>query len=528
MRRTIILAAALAIILLGLWGTAVIYFDEARLKGIVSDRLSEQIGRRVEIGGALEFNLFPRLELNAGDVVIAGSENDDGQAMLRAKRVSMSLRFLPLLQGELAPGRMQLGGAVVNLAASKENAGPADPLAAIRSSARLLSGQSLRLRDVTVVLPSDDDGAPRSVVIDYIALDRFSLDRNVAFRFRGELGEPPLIEEVNIDGMLHVPTSPDIPIRLRNMQLKGRLAQVDRPVSLSGDLTAARADPFRLALAGGQLRVGRSQYDMSFNIHSGNRRSADLLLSGPVLDWSAIKAFSTQSMGVNPASALAEISSRVDLRSQLQFDRLRIGDAVFAEARIDLRSHRNGLGVSLATVFPGGLIEASGVLTHQSPRSLALDASLSEFGRLLEWLELPAALEGSGEAQLTLSWPRESGSGFELEGRFDLWDGHWRVAGPASELADTAFDRFSGELRMTPGYLEVPRFQLTGSEIAGRGWAAVDLSGQELGGELRSAEQTAGWLSLSGSLSQPQLTPLTPPASDQAGEPIVEDDQPDQ
>jgi uncharacterized protein involved in outer membrane biogenesis len=108
MRRTIILAAALGIIVLGLWGTAVIYFDESRLKGIISDRLSEQVGRRVEIVGALEFSLFPRPRLEAREVVIGASGNEDGRAVFRAARVSMSLRLIALLRGDLAPGRIQL------------------------------------------------------------------------------------------------------------------------------------------------------------------------------------------------------------------------------------------------------------------------------------------------------------------------------------------------------------------------------------------------------------------------------------
>ncbi|MDZ7789592.1 MAG: AsmA family protein [Xanthomonadales bacterium] len=104
MRRTIILAAALSIILLGLWGTAVIYFDEDRLKAIVSDRLSEQIGRRVEIVGRLRFSLFPSARIEAGGVIVQGPPGVPGAATLRADRVELALRLAPLLRGELSPG----------------------------------------------------------------------------------------------------------------------------------------------------------------------------------------------------------------------------------------------------------------------------------------------------------------------------------------------------------------------------------------------------------------------------------------
>jgi len=151
MRRTIILAAALSIILLGLWGTAVIYFDEDRLKAIVSDRLGEPIGRRVEIVGRIRFSLFPSARIEAGGVIVQGPSGVPGAATLRADRVELALRLAPLLRGELSPGRMELSGAVIQLAPGDKAGGDrSDPLEAIRSSAKLLAGRSVRLQDVTL------------------------------------------------------------------------------------------------------------------------------------------------------------------------------------------------------------------------------------------------------------------------------------------------------------------------------------------------------------------------------------------
>ncbi len=523
MRRTIILAAALAIMLLGFWGTMVIYFDEARLKGLVSGQLSEQFGRRVEIVGALRFSFFPRLHVEAADVIIAGPGDDDERAMLRAQRVRMSLQLLPLLRGEFAPGQMQLSDAVVNLARWRDDARAADSLSAIRSAAQYLSGRSLQLRNISLLLPGDSGRLAGRVLIDQVELERFSLDRAVRFHFRGDLGDPALLESTSISGLLYVPAAPNRPVRLSNMQINGRLAGIDRPVSLAGDLTVSPDEPFRVALAGGRLLVGESQYDLTFNFHGGTLPAADLLLSGPQLDWSAFAAFPRQSIGVDPGWALAEIAARVDLRSQLQFRRLKLGDLVFSNARIDVRSHDAGLAVNLATVFPGGLIEATGVLTHQSPRSLAVDVSLSQADQLFQWFELPPVVNGSGEAKLFLSWPLEGNSGFQLEGRFDLWDGNWRVARANSDLAATEFDHFGGELRVTPGYLELVHFEVNGSDLSGHGWAAADLSAQVLGGEVYYGNVAGRRLALSGLLGQPQLAPVPPASQD---EPVVEDEAP--
>lgn len=524
MRRTIILAAALAIIVLGLWGTAALYFDESRLKGMVADRLSEQVGRRVEIVGALRFSLFPRFEVEARDVIIAGPEGDKAPATMRAQRVRMNLRFLPLLKGELVPAQMQLSGAVINLANAGSD-GNSGPLAAIRSSARLLSGRSLRLQDVTLVLPGVVDGAPRSMTIEFIEFDRFSLDRSVAFRFSGNLGDPALLDEVSVEGMLHVPASADYPVRLRDMRFRGRLIALDEYVSLTGDLTAVPDSPFRISLAGGRLLVGEQPFDLSISYHGGDVPAVDLLLTAEVFDWLAVKSVAGRSLNVELETLLAALSERVDLRSQLQFDRLRIASAEFSNARVDLRSRPEGMGVNVATVFPGGLVEASGVVTGQPPDSLIVDVSLAELEQMLEWRELPIVMDGSGESTLTLSWPLEGRSGYQLEGRYELWDGYWRVGREDEELTVHEFDQFDGELRMTPGYLEIAHYEITGSELSGSGWAAVELPDGTLGGELMSDGVQASILALSGSLTRPQLTRLTPVLSTEQGEAAKLDDE---
>jgi hypothetical protein len=525
MRRTIILAAALAIIVLGLWGTAVIYFDEARLKGIVSDRLSEQVGRRVEIVGALRFSIFPRPEVDARDVIIAGAEGDESGPLMRAQRVSTSLRLLPLLQGRLAPEVMALSGAVIQLdSVDSSGEGSRDPLETIRSGARALSGRSLSLRDLTLVMPSRENGAPRRILVEFVELDRFSLDRPVAFRFRGDLGEPTIMSDMSVDGVLNVPASPGTPVRLRDVDLMGELTALGSRVTLSGDLTLTPDSPFRVSLAGGRVSLGGSAFDVSFSYQGGDAPAADLLFSGRELDWLGFDSF-TGGMGVDPATLLAGLSSRVDIRSQLQFDRMRLGSMVFSDARVDLRSQSAGLGVNLAAAFPGGFAEASGVLTGEPPESLAVDVSLAEFDRSLEWLQQPVVVEGSGQATLSLSWPLNASAAYELNGSFELWDGRLQLADSRNDSEVQAFDRFSGEFRATPGYLEVPGFEVEGEDLSGGGWAAVNTADGALAGEIRPPGQPRAHLALSGTLAEARMTPVTPAAAEEESNPAAEEDE---
>jgi len=525
MRRTIILAAALAIILLGLWGTAVIYFDEARLKGVVSDRLSEQLGRRVEIVGVLRFSLFPSPRVDAEEVVVFGPDGSQGPATMTAESVRMGLRFMPLLQGELSPAEMRLSGAVIDLNGFGDGGGEggADPLSAIRSSAGFLAGRSLRLDDVTFVLSSSEEDRLQTIAIDFVEFDRFSLDRTVAFRFRGNLGDPPVLNDLRADGLLHVPASPSAAVRLREMRVQGSLAALDQSFSLTGELTATSDDPFRLALVGGRFTLGESSYDLSVNYYGGQTPSADVLLSGRELDWFGFSAMFGSSLNLDLSAALVAVSQRVDLRSQLQFKRLLVGPMHFSEARVDLRSQSSGLGLNLAAVFPGGLAEASGVLAAGGSNSLAGDAIIAELGQLLDSLGLPTIAGGSGEARFSLEWPSESGASFLLEGQLGLWDGYWRVGRDGSEPQRSEFDRFTGEIRLIPGYLEMPQFDLSGGELAGVGWAAIAWPQGDLGGEIRLGDGEAmSVLELSGTLSQPRLTS---PAAEDDDSVAAEDDE---
>lgn len=520
MRRTIILAAALSIILLGIWGTAVIFFDEDRLRAFVSDRLGEQLGRRVEIVGKLTFTLFPNAQIEAGGVIIHAPGDGPGPATLRADRVKMSLRLAPLLRGELSPGTMQLTGAIVRLASREDDGELSDPLAVIRSSAKMLTGRSVLLQDVILTRPSARGGVGNSVSIGFVELERFRLDEPVAFRFRGDLGEPVLLESVEIEGYLMVPSSPDSAVRLRDMRLVGRLPGQETEISLSGDVTTRSDDPLRLTLSGGRLGIGSRDFDLSLDYQAGEPPAVDLLLSGAELNAALALSTVSERLKLDTAGLLSYAAQVMDLRSQMQFDRLRFGAFVLANARVDLRSRGDGLALSLSAAFPGGMVDANGVLGSADPGSVAIDVSLAEFSQLLDALELPVMAGGSGEAKLVLRWPAESGSGFLLTGEADLWHGFWQIATDGGEAERREFDRFSTDMRWTPGFLELPAFAIQGTDLAGAGWAAVELDGGRLGGEFLAAGPPASRFDVSGTASRPELAP-----SVSAGDEVEPDEQ---
>lgn len=524
MRRTIILAAALAIILLGLWGTVVIYFDQARLRSIMSDRLSSELGRRVEIAGAVDVSFFPRPALTLGDVLVASTDGDDDPIDLTAREISMTLRLLPLLRGELAPGRMSLDGAVIDLSRA-ETGGRAG--ASLAGAARLLSGRSLQLRDVTVRLPGQE--RPQEIVVDAIDLDRFSLDETVALRFRGDLGRPAVLSDASLSASLFVPSGAGAPVRLRDAELSGRLTPFSQTLDFTGDLSLGMDPTPRLTLSGGRVQIGDSRMDLSFDYRSGESAALDLLASVDRLP----RAFRGLLLGMAAgaetlAPELSAWSQRVDVRAQLQLDRLRLPVLDLADVRIDLRSRTAGLGVDLLAAFPGGLVEASGVLTDEASQHMALDLSLAEAARLFRTADGRVLLGGSGKGRGRILWPGVEGSPFSIEGELQLWDGFWAVAADnEAEPAQRAFAEFSAQLRYTPGYLAIPQFTVAGAELSGEGWAGAELPDGALAGEFLPVGGGGPALSIGGRLDAARLSAPAASESDSVtGETGAEEPEP--
>jgi hypothetical protein len=511
MRRTIILAAALSIIVLGLWGTIVIYFDQARLRSIFSERLSDELGRRVEIAGAVDFSFFPRPSLTLQDVLVA-SIDGPGNTTLSAQRIGMTLRVLPLLRGELAPGRMDLQGAVIDLTESASNrSGGASLLAA----AALLEGRSLQLRDVTVRLPGSGD--VDEIVIDAIDVDRFRLDETVSLRFRGDIGRPALLSGARMSADLYVPSDENGPVRLRDVELDGRLVRIGQPLALAGDLSIRRGPEPRVTLSGGRFELGESVFDVSLDYRGGESAALDLLASGEGLPPPLPVILGGYLASAASGRSLSGWSEGTDIRAQFQLDRLRLPILALSDLRLDLRSARQGLDVELAAGFPGGLVEMSGVLTGDQPEALEFELSLAEASAVFREAGVAPVLGGTGEARARVAWPSVEGEALSVEGTLALWDGFWRVAIGEGEPAPQTFTSLSAEFRYTPGYLAIPRFSISGSDLVGEGWAAAELPGGALAGEFLPAGSESPSLAVEGRLGETRLADAADAADVQEG-----------
>ena len=111
MRKLLILLAAILVFVLGLWGTAVLYFDEARLKQIAIEQVRAQTGRELRIDGPLSLSFLPRISLVANDVSLSGPQDFDGPDLFQADQLRLAVELWPLIRGEVETGDIALRNA---------------------------------------------------------------------------------------------------------------------------------------------------------------------------------------------------------------------------------------------------------------------------------------------------------------------------------------------------------------------------------------------------------------------------------
>ncbi len=522
MRRTLILLASVAIIVLGLWGSAVIYLDEERLKSIVTAHMSSQSGRKVEIRGSLSLRLFPRPRIHAEELVVAAPDGFDGPRFFSADELSMSVRLLPLVRGNLTPREVRLSGATVNLYTDEIGRSSVDglvrkPDAGIRRGAQLLATREMRLEDIRVVINDMSVERRRAVNIDLMEFERFAFDEPLEFRFRGNFGDPPLFSVMDIEGMLLVPSTREKPVRLSNMRLSGELAESGLPLQLLGHVSMSSVPNLQLELADGALDMAGQRLSIE-GVYTGGERG-DLQLMATADHLALGNAFvGSVLLDEHVLPLLRGIDSDLEAR----VGELQVGDAGIEGLRLRMAGRDGYMLVdTLEGMMPGAVVSGrGGWQLDQGPPEGGLDMELSvdDAGRLLAAFGVSPVLDGIGQIQWRwLERPVPTGSERLAEGRFELWDGSWRTA--ADERVD--FQHVTGNFMYSPGMFDVPELVLTLAEDELLGWLSVSLETGQIGGRLVRAGD-GGEIVLAGAIERPELSEglgvdRDPPADNPSG-----------
>ena len=120
MKKIVIWVAVILVVLIGA-AVAVPFFVPADMYvQKLSDAVREATGRDLTIGKDVRFALFPRLELEAGDIAFSNAEGGTAESMVSLDSLQVQLKIMPLLSGQVEVDKFVLVKPVINLEVDKQ------------------------------------------------------------------------------------------------------------------------------------------------------------------------------------------------------------------------------------------------------------------------------------------------------------------------------------------------------------------------------------------------------------------------
>jgi AsmA protein len=460
--NSFIVFCALAIMLLGIFGSAFILFDEERLKALVAEQVEAHAGRRIDIRGELKVRLFPGLRLSADRIVLSGPRDFEGPMLMSADRLDMQVRLLPLIRGIVDATSVDLGGVRLNLHTDASGISSLDGLLSLadvsRPSPSWTSGPIV-LEDLTVSLSDSESALRESFEIERMELDGFAVGQPLQFRYRGNLGEPAIFDELEIDGLLV--SSESGQLRLSNMRLAGIMDGGRYQLEILGGVSVRARPEINLLLEDGRLRLNQHEFELGMRYRGTERPMVSLDLAAENLDVD-VMILLDRIMGVpyQPADSAVLTALR-----GLDFDaRLEVGQAgdvglVLEGLSMVVTGYSGSIEVeSLVSSVPSGVLNGRARLDLRYPEPFwmtSFQADLSRLQPVLSALGREWRLDGSGQIRLDLETlaPVEASEAVRWtgSGHIELWDGTW-------SLLHSIFEEF-------PGHGENGRFDTMRSEL---------------------------------------------------------------
>lgn len=544
MRKLLIFLSATLVVLIGLWGTLVLYFDEARLKQIAIEQVRAQTGRELQINGPLQLDFFPGVSLLARDVRLSGPEAYSGPDLFSADEFRMSLSLLPLLSGRVETGDISLATAELNihtdsrgrstldgLVGAAEAADPAAKSPEIATGVIALSNIRLNISDAA-------SGSSQLFVVERLGIDGFRFDAPIAFEFRGSVGDPAVIRDIELVAELVVPSAGG-PIRIDGLELAAVASGL--AIGLSGDADLEPGPPLLARFRDGQIRLGGEQYQTSFSFLEADRPKIEASLRGSMLDLDALLASLPQTAaGSGDAAPAADAESPllllrdIDLDAQLELDAMRVSGLDLRDIRARMQAVRGVVTIDpLSGALAGGQLDAVGVIDLNAvPPKLRL-APVFDLESLAEALApwgMDRFLSGSGVLDLELNAlglsPAAILGSLNGSGQYSFRDGTIQgvnLDGMVQGLAarniaeavrsgvggSTAFETLAGVLEVRDGTIRMPGMNLVTRLLGVRGDLRLGLADLALDGELRLDGEQLNQIPvrLGGTLLAPKLTP---------------------
>lgn len=545
MRALLIFLAAIVVIILGLWATLVLYFDEEKLKQIATEQVRAQTGRELVINGPLKLDFFPGVSLVASDVELSGPENYSGPGLFKADEFRMSLSLLPLLSGNIETGDIGLQQAEVNVHTDLSGASSLDGLTggsepeteqrkgSVSTGQILLSGVRLNLSDAAT-------DSRQVFVVERLKVDSFSYDRPVPFEFEGSLGEPPVVSDIDLQGEVVVPSGAG-PIQIARLELDANLSGIEMGLSGSGEIQPG--PPLKASFADGRIRLGDSEFATAFSYTDGPRPMIEATLEGEMLDVDALlaslPAAPTQSPDAGTGDEVPEDSPLLllrdmDLDADLTLEEMKISGLTLNSIRTRVLAQNGVVTIDpLSGALAGGRLDAVGrVDLNAEPPSISLSPvfDLQSLGQALAPWGMDRFLTGSGVLDLDLN-----ARGLDVKsilgslnggGQYDFRDGSIKglnLDGMVQSLAarniaeavrtgvggSTEFQTLEGLVSIEDGTISLPGMQIITELLGISGDVRIGMADLGLDGQIRLEGERLNQIpiALEGTLTQPRLVP---------------------
>jgi len=547
MRSLLIFLAALVLIVLGLWATLVLYFDEERLKQIATEQVRAQTGRELSIDGELALDLLPGISIVARNVTLSGPDDYSGPDLFTADEFRMSVALLPLLSGNVETGDISLDRAEVNLHTDARGtsslAGLLDAPAsdAPEGEGGSVSTERISLSGIRLVISDAAADSRQVFVVDTLNVDSFRYDEPVPFEFAGSIGEPPIVTGIDLAGEVTVPSG-DGAIQIARLRLDGSTSGLD--FGLSGSAEVLPGPPLVARFMDGRLTLGEDRFSTAFSFIDGERPKIEATLEGQMLDVDALLPEASgdkpgsggepgAGTGAETESPLALLRD-VDLEAELALEAMRVSGLTLRGVRTRVEADR-GLLVAdpIAAELNGGRFDATASidLNAEPPRlTLAPVFELKSVGEALSAWGLGRYLGGSGGIEMDLTARGlDAGSilgSLDGAGRYDLRDGvvhgvdlnamveglegrNVAQAVRAGAGGTTRFESLSGPLEIRDGTIRLPGMRLVTELLGVTGDVRIGLADLGLAGRVQFRSERLGEIpiDLGGTLTAPQLAP---------------------
>ena len=543
MRKLLIFTAAALLILIGVWGSLMLYFTDERLKQIAVEQVRAQTGRELMINGPLELDLFPRVALKAEQVSLSGPADYDGPDLFTAEEFSLSLSLLPLIRGQIETGDIELSGADIALHTDRSgistldgltgaSAEPTPPADAETERPAVTTG-AIRLNNVNLIISDDSTSDVQRFIIERLQIDAFSFNQAIPFQFAGAVGDPPIVQDLRINGEITVPSGAGA-ITVDELSLSALASAIE--LELEGAIRVEPGPPLRAELNDGQLQLNDQRYAVDFSYSDGQRPLLEASLNGDMLDVDGLLAGVAPSDPdtESPAESPLLIFRDMDLNADLDLQAMRISGLALSDIQARAVARNGVLTLDpLSGALPGGAVSATArVDLNQTPPAVQLQPAF-ELGALDQALEpwgLDNFVSGAGNLNLNLSArgldPAEILGSLTGQGEYDFRDGAINginLDGMVEGLADrniaaavsagvggrTEFSRFAGPLEVNDGTIRLPNIELVSQLLGVSGDVFLNIGDLSLDGNLRIDNErlNAVPLALGGTLLQPQLTP---------------------